>query len=1109
MDDLIGALIGVLVCLVLPVGGLAGIVFLLTRRGDGAADGARVDRIEHELGAARQALESLRREHHALKAAHDALAARVHGVAEAVGPRPVAAMRVDTTAIEAKAVEASREEAVLPTPSARAVAAAPVERVLSTAAPSSASPAAPIETSTSTRTTDPSAPSATEVPAASSAPTTETTAPAPTASTASTESRASTESAAAAASYAAALATVASRAERRAAASTDGASPPPPPPAEPTAPPPEGGGLEQWIGVRGAAALGAFVLVIAGLYFFQYSIEHGLIGPELRVALGALVGLGCIGAAETVLRTRAPALAPWLAGAGIAILYGSSWALGARYGLAPLWVSGLLMVLTTAAATALAVRRKAFAIAVLGLLGGFVTPLALSTGEDHPIPLFGYLLVLDAAILYVSHRRGWPGLGFLALCATAIYQLGWLALNMQPSTMAIGAAVVVAFSALFALVPTPKTEGETPLPVLTRAGASLLPFVFVLTFAFRDDALGHGWMTVGLTTLASVAAVVVARRFQHAWLVPVAALATVSLLAVWLVRWPLDDVHVAFALALVLVPALVFHVNAELDRHAQADSLGAAGLTALAPMGLLAIAMLSRPSPATLPLLGGLVVLLALNVRASSLVARPAFLFVAPLVFAFAFLGLDVAGAHVDGIPSPSFLLALGVLPAVALSVGALFARPEARPPLDIGVVIAACLALGGLALRADAATTDAWSFAISATVVLVVGLLATARSAPPVLTLALVLAGAFAETVWAFVLPHEGQPDLRLATLAFAVLLFSAWPLFSRRTGADPSGWRGAAIAGPAFFLGLRRGWIGELGLDYLGLLPVILAVLVLAVAFAARHRTRTDPATQRVATVWLAAVAAGFVTLAIPLQLRNEWLTIGWALEGCALLLLDARLRHAGLRWLALGLFAAVLVRLCLNPYVLQYYVRGEWRILNWLTYTYLVPAVALVAGSFVLSRHEVASREPAEKSVLGPLADRPILAGVLFGGAVAVVFAWLNLTIFDWYASGPALSIPSDRMPARDLTISIVWAVYALVLLALGMARESTALRLTSLLLILVTCGKVFLYDLSNLEDLYRVAALVGLALSLIVISLFYQRFVFRRTTTAPAARGGGPS
>ena len=46
------------------------------------------------------------------------------------------------------------------------------------------------------------------------------------------------------------------------------------------------------------------------------------------------------------------------------------------------------------------------------------------------------------------------------------------------------------------------------------------------------------------------------------------------------------------------------------------------------------------------------------------------------------------------------------------------------------------------------------------------------------------------------------------------------------------------------------------------------------------------------------------------------------------------------------------------------------------------------------------------------------------------------------------------------------------------------------------LVLTIGKVFLHDLGELEDLYRVASLVGLALSLILVSLAYQRFVFRK-------------
>ncbi|MGH7289060.1 MAG: DUF2339 domain-containing protein, partial [Myxococcota bacterium] len=105
---------------------------------------------------------------------------------------------------------------------------------------------------------------------------------------------------------------------------------------------------------------------------------------------------------------------------------------------------------------------------------------------------------------------------------------------------------------------------------------------------------------------------------------------------------------------------------------------------------------------------------------------------------------------------------------------------------------------------------------------------------------------------------------------------------------------------------------------------------------------------------------------------------------------------------------------------------------------------------------------------------------------------------------FATGRALSLDFERQPARDLTTSIAWAVYALVLLGFGVRRASRGLRWASLALLVTTIAKVFLHDLGELEDLYRVASLLGLALSLIAVSLAYQRFVFR--SEPPAAAGG---
>jgi uncharacterized membrane protein len=177
-----------------------------------------------------------------------------------------------------------------------------------------------------------------------------------------------------------------------------------------------------------------------------------------------------------------------------------------------------------------------------------------------------------------------------------------------------------------------------------------------------------------------------------------------------------------------------------------------------------------------------------------------------------------------------------------------------------------------------------------------------------------------------------------------------------------------------------------------------------------------------------------------------------------------------------------------------VLGYYPRPAWRIVNWLLYTYLVPAAALLAASRVLVRHELARARPWERA---RLYRRGWPLGALAAGfaGLVVVFVWINLAIADWFSTGPNLVVSFERLPARDLTTSIAWALYALVLLGVGMAWRSIGLRWVSLGLLLVTIAKVFLYDLGELRDLYRVASLLGLAISLILVSLAYQRFVFR--------------
>ena len=215
------------------------------------------------------------------------------------------------------------------------------------------------------------------------------------------------------------------------------------------------------------------------------------------------------------------------------------------------------------------------------------------------------------------------------------------------------------------------------------------------------------------------------------------------------------------------------------------------------------------------------------------------------------------------------------------------------------------------------------------------------------------------------------------------------------------------------------------------------------------------------------VAGTTLAFVTVAIPLQLHRQWITIGWALEGAALAWLFRRIRHNGLLYWTLGLLGAVFVRLALNPEILQYEPRGSMRILNWYLYAYWSAAAAFLLAARWLSQSED-----------GVSTDARTWSSVLSGAAVILLFLLLNIEIADFYATGPTIMFRFGVTVSQDLTYTIGWLMFGMVLLAACIYMHSRFGRVASLVLIALTTFKCFLYDLGSLEGLYRVGSFVGL-------------------------------
>jgi uncharacterized membrane protein len=315
----------------------------------------------------------------------------------------------------------------------------------------------------------------------------------------------------------------------------------------------------------------------------------------------------------------------------------------------------------------------------------------------------------------------------------------------------------------------------------------------------------------------------------------------------------------------------------------------------------------------------------------------------------------------------------------------------------------------------------------------------------------------------------YELATTLVFATIFFA--LFAALPIVHTRRKGELSGIEMAVVVANAlqFLVALRL----MLWPDYRwGLAAAVLALAALHL-FAERALPPPSEKGARLARVTYASLALMFATLAIPVLLDGHWITIAWAVEGAALVWSGLRVPSVALRMGGVLLLAVAGVRLAAIPL-------GPTTsfLLNARFLTMAACSACLLAAFLFALRAEISLGGP-ETHIYYVLA---IAANVFF-------LAALSLDIWDLCGRTPFLGI--DRSLAQNLALSVLWLVYAILLLVAGVVKKSAVARWQALALLGVVIVKVFFFDLSFLARFYRIFSFFLLGLALLLVSFFYQR------------------
>lgn len=775
--------------------------------------------------------------------------------------------------------------------------------------------------------------------------------------------------------------------------------------------------FEQQFGARLPVWIGGIALALSGFYLVKYSIEKNLLTEEVRVALGAIFGIALIAAARYIREKKqdmadGTRIAQALCGAGIADLYATVFAATSLYHMLPQTLGFIGMAVVTALAVILSLRHG-MPIALLGLMGGFITPGLI--GSDHPsaVTLFIYLYCVLAGLFAVIRQKNWWVLSVPAILASFVWVLFWVfSRNFHPEDGLYLGLFILAVSFTVVRQSGKRIGAETAGAFTAPALLSYITFACALSLmALVTVKSGFGLLEWGFYGILGLGGIAMAYFKPSEYkLVPWASMA---LNIVMLALWPETDKQL-FSMVLSAFALLYAGSGLFLSQKSASEAVSWAGLAAAAALGFYGVAYAELK-------------------------------------------GHFFIGSHVWG--------------GIALALAVLFAHMTMR-------------SFNKTDMAAKLHDELMAIFTLTATAFISICL--TMEMDRDFLSVAFALQ--ILATAWLYT--KVDIPALRLAGkglfVVFFVLVFKQLMLLASVAiyslfGMKLHLWSGSSIPlleWPLFQLGLPAVCMGAASwlfrqrrdgrfVETLETAAVLLGALT--AYYMARKAFHIDEN--------VIFIKAGFF--------ERGMMTNLFFMTGLACIYFGRELSRRAIVMSGTLIFGMALFRVMwfdhftLNPLWHSSQLVGDVFLLNSLLLPFGLPLLWLGL---------------TEKPAFYPaLRFNRTFKGILM---FMFVFMFVTLNVRQLFhgtnlAAGPATN-------AEVYAYSIVWLLLGGGLLFLGTLREEKGIRVGSLVITLLTIGKVFLYDAGELTGLYRVFSFMGLGLALIGLSWFYSRFVFKKNS-----------